>query len=94
MEEKQSNGKAIAGLVLGIVSIVMVFFGVYGAIIGLVCGIIGIVLSIKARNQNPSSMATAGFVCSIIGTILCAIGFVACSCLLGGLASASAALEG
>lgn len=93
MNEKQSNGKAIASLVLGIVSIVMTFFGVTGALIGIVCGIVGIVLAIKAKNQNPSGIATAGFVCSIVGTILCAVSFVACSCVLGGLASASAALE-
>ena len=92
MNEQQSNGKAIAGLVLGIVSIVLIFFGAYG-VFGLICGVIGIILSIKARNENPTGIVTAGFVCSIIGTVLCAVGFVACACLLGGLASVGASLQ-
>lgn len=93
MEQNQSNGKATASLVLGIVSIVLIFFGVYGEIFGIVCGIVGMILAVKARNENPSGIAVAGLVCSIVGTVLCAIGFVACACVLGGLASASAALQ-
>lgn len=93
MNEQSSNGKAIAGLVLEIVSIVLIFFGAYGAVFGLICGVIGIILSIKARNENPTGIATAGFVCSIIGTVLCAVSFVACACLLGGLASVGASLQ-
>lgn len=80
-------------MVLGIVSIVLIFFGAYGAVFGLICGVIGIILSIKARNENPTGIATAGFVCSIIGTVLCAVSFVACACLLGGLASVGASLQ-
>lgn len=83
----KSNGKATTSLVLGIVSIIMVFFGFYGSLIGMICGIIGIVLSNKAKKVQPSGCATGGFVCSIIGLVLCAVVFVFCLLFLGTLAS-------
>lgn len=90
MSNQNSNGMAIASLVLGIVAIVFSFFGMIGSLIGLVCGIIGLVCGVKARNTNPSGMATAGLVCSIIGTVFCAVIFAACSCALGSLANLGA----
>ncbi len=86
--ENQSNGKAIASLVLGIVSLVCVFFG-YGAILGIILGIIGIVLSISAKKEQPSGMASAGLVLSIISVVLCALSFIACIACAGALASLS-----
>lgn len=77
MENGNSNGKAIASLVLGIVSLVCIFFG-YGAALGIILGVLGLVLGISAKKEAPSSMATAGVVLSIIGLALCAITFVAC----------------
>ena len=82
MEEKQSNGLAIASMVLGIVAIILlcapVPFG-YGA---WVLAIVGIVLAAKAKKVSKSGMATAGLVCSIIslaisgiGAIILALGF-------------------
>lgn len=67
MEEKKSNGLAIASLVLGIVAIVFNFIGL--GIVGLILGIVGIVLGVLAKKKNPSGMATAGLVLSIIGTV-------------------------
>lgn len=72
---------AVASLVLGIVSVVFSLIGLY--IPGLLAGIIGIVLGVMAKKKNPSGMATAGFVLSIIGTVLCAIIFVACAACIG-----------
>ncbi|HBB27840.1 MAG TPA: hypothetical protein DC000_01065 [Clostridiales bacterium] len=86
--ENQSNGKAIASLVLGIVSLVCVFFG-YGAILGIILGIIGIVLGISSKKEQPSGMATAGLVLSIISVALCALSFIACIACAGALASLS-----
>ena len=82
MEEKKSNGFAIASLVLGIVSVVFSFIGL-SVPFGLVLGIVGIILGVNAKKKNPSGMATAGLVLSIIGTILCALIFIACVALVG-----------
>lgn len=70
---------AIASLVLGIIALVCSFFGV-GAWLGLILGIIGIILGVLAKKEQPSGIATAGFVCSLIAVILC--GIVAVSCTL------------
>lgn len=60
---------SVAGLVLGILSIVLGWVPV----IGLACGIVGIVLSAKARRRTMTrsykGMGTAGLVLSIIGTV-------------------------
>lgn len=79
MEEQQhyqqapvTNGKAIASLVLGILSIVVPW-------IGLIFGIIGIVLSSKAKKeianyqQSGHGLAVAGLVTSIVGTAFYAL---------------------
>ncbi|WP_416147301.1 DUF4190 domain-containing protein [Salipaludibacillus sp. HK11] len=61
----ETNGKAIASMVVGIISIVIPY-------IGFVLGIIGIVLAatafkeIRIKNQNGKGMAIAGLVCSIV----------------------------
>lgn len=89
--ENQSNGKATASLILGIISIAAgVVFGIYGGIIGLICGIISIVLGVKAKKESPSGMATAGFVLGIVGTVVCALVITACACLVGAFSSAAA----
>ena len=85
MEEKKSNGLAVASLVLGIVSIVFSFFIQW---LGLIIGIVGIVLGVMAKKKNPCGMATAGLVLSIIGTILCALIFIACIACIGALGTA------
>lgn len=88
MEEKKSNGLAVASLVLGIVAIVFSFIGL-SIPFGLIIGIVGIVLGVMAKKKNPSGMATAGLVLSIIGTILCAIIFIACAACMGAIGSAA-----
>ena len=75
-----ANGLAIAGLVLGIISIVFAFLYFW---VGLIVGIIGIILSVKGRESEKKSMATAGLVCSIVGTALSGV-FIACAlCIVG-----------
>lgn len=76
MEERQqyqpappANGKAIASLVLGILSIIIPW-------LGFILGIIGIVLANKAfkeianYQQGGRGMAVAGLTTSIIGTAI------------------------
>lgn len=67
--EPQGNGKAVASLVLGILSIVMWLC----PLVGFAVSITGLVLGSKARAENPSGMATAGFITSIVGLILTVI---------------------
>jgi len=66
---------AIAALVLGIVAVVFS----YVAILGLVAGIIGLIMASNAKKEGfTGGMATAGFICAIVGTILAALGTIAC----------------
>ncbi len=65
--ESQSNKRAIAALVLGIVS----FLGLCSPILGIICGIIAIILGILvAHSDMPDKRATAGMICGIIGLVL------------------------
>lgn len=80
MDRSNGDEKAIASLVLGIVSIVGIFFGL--SLIGLICGIVAIILGNQARREGGGGIATAGFVCGIIGTSFCALILASCSCAL------------
>jgi len=68
----KTNGKSIAALVLGILSIILPY-------IGFIIGIIAIVFSaislkeIKKNQEQGRGMAIAGLVCGIVGTALYAI---------------------
>jgi hypothetical protein len=88
-ERRVSMG--IASLVLGIIAIIIGVFsiGILGWA-GAVVGIIGIILGAIGRSTAPPEkrgMATAGLVCSIVGTILCLLFYIACVACIGGLAS-------
>ena len=101
------KNKAIAALICGVLAVISVFTGV-GALIGLVLGIVGIILSINVRKELQSlgetadtdpalkdmkGMATAGLICSIVGTAIAGIGFICVACIAGtiGIAACSAA---
>lgn len=78
-----AKGKAITALVLGIVGVVTFWIGWFN-IISLAISIVGIVFAMKARNEIPvgydgRSMATAGLICAIIGTVLSGIGVLSCT---------------
>ena len=81
----------IASLVLGIISIVLGVFSA-GSLgwIGALTGIVGIILGALGKKNAPDEkkgMATAGLVCSIIGTILCLFLYIACVACVSGLAA-------
>lgn len=67
-----TNGKSVAALVLGILSIVIPY-------IGLLFGIVAIILSaislkeIRTRYEQGKGMAIAGLVCGIVGTLIYAV---------------------
>ena len=77
----QSSGKAVASLVLGIVSIPMCLCC---GLIGLITGPLAIIFGKQTQNDinagtaSPTAggMARAGIICGIIGTILSAIALV------------------
>jgi len=77
---------AVAGLVLGILSLVGGSIPVANAFPLWLLGILGIILSSIARKKQPSGLATAGLVLSIIGTIFSLITFIACALCVGAIA--------
>lgn len=81
----------VASLVLGIISIIIGLFSGGGlGWVGAIIGIIGIILGAQGKKvQEQRGIASAGFICSIIGTILCILMYVACIACVGGLAALS-----
>ena len=89
MEENKVPGKgaATASMVLGIIAVVLWFFG-YGALVSVILGIIGLVLAGNAKKAGYNGgMRTAGFVLSLIGLIGGAVFFVACVACAGAIYS-------
>lgn len=71
--EPQNKGMAIASMVCGIVSIVLICCTYY---ISIPCAIVGLVLGIMSNKKyGKNGMAIAGIVCSII-TIALSIVFI------------------
>lgn len=91
-EEKMENdnkipgkGAATTSMVLGIISVVLWFFG-YSALVSVILGIVGLILAGNAKKAGfVGGMQTAGFVLSLIGLIGGAIFFVACVACAGAI---------
>lgn len=89
------KGKAIAGMILGIVGIVFGILSGWFSLIGLPVAIVGLVLSVAGgkslrKNEQPAGIATAGLVLGIIAVIFTAIAFFTCGlCIIcaGGAAA-------
>lgn len=82
---------AVASLVLGIISLVIGLFVSGFGWIGSIVGIVGIILGAVAKKNGPeekAGIAKAGLVCSILGTILGLLLYVACVACVSGLVSA------
>ena len=72
---------SVVALVCGIISLIACWIPYFNTL-ALILGIVGIVFGVKGRKEAPvnkTGMATAGFVCAIIGTSLSAVGFLCCT---------------
>lgn len=79
------KGAATASMVLGIISVVLWFFG-YSALVSVILGIVGLILAGNAKKAGfVGGIQTAGFVLSLIGLIGGAIFFVACIACVGAI---------
>lgn len=67
-----TNGKSIAALVLGILSIVVPYIGLLFGIVAIILAAISL-KEIRNRYEQGRGMAIAGLVCGIVGTIIYAI---------------------
>ncbi|MFR3291243.1 MAG: hypothetical protein ACLTSG_13935 [Lachnospiraceae bacterium] len=82
------KGAAVASMVLGIIAVVLWFFG-YSAIVSIILGIIGLVLASNSKKAGYSGgLRTAGFVLSLIGLIGGAFFFIACVACVSTLGAA------
>lgn len=61
--KQDTPGLSIAGLVLGIISIVFICCSLGG----IVFGVIGLILSILGNKESKTGVGTAGIVCSAVG---------------------------
>ncbi len=86
---------AVASLVLGIISIVLAIFGAGYQWIGVLLGVAGIVLGVLGKKDPAQAgLAKAGMICSIIGTALSLLLFIACAaCLMGTAGALNSALN-
>ena len=85
VQNKNGKGLAIASLVLGIVSVIVAWWG-FAALFSVATSIVGIVLGVMAKKTMPSGetgIATAGLVISIIGLCLSVLIFIACVSCIG-----------
>lgn len=91
MENNQNvpgKGAAVASLVLGIIAVVLWFFG-YTSIVSVILGIVGLVCAGNAKKAGfMGGLRTAGFVLSLIGLISGGIAFVACVACAGAIGAA------
>lgn len=74
---------AVASLVTGILSLVIVLFGGRSLLVSIFFGAVAIILGALSRSDpEKKSMATAGMVCGIIGATLSILFYVACVALV------------
>ncbi|MCD7805287.1 MAG: hypothetical protein LUH03_09145 [Oscillospiraceae bacterium] len=77
------KGAATGSLVVGIIGVVLWFFG-YSSILSVILGVVGLVLASSSKKSGfDGGMRTAGFVLSLISLIGGALVFVACVACAG-----------
>lgn len=94
-QDQPGKGAATTSLVLGIISVVLWFFGLT-SILSVVLGIVGLICAGNAKKAGfVGGTRTAGFVLSLIGLIGGGIVLIACVACAGavGAAGGAAALD-
>jgi hypothetical protein len=82
-ESSQRSGSGVAGMVLGIISLVATFFG-FGGLITLATSVIGLILSIGARKKCKSDgYALTGVITSSIALALSVISLIILAVIIG-----------
>jgi len=76
------KGLAVTGLVLGILALIICWFGVF-SFVALPIAIVALILAIVGgkkmkANSLPTGMATAALVVSIIAVVISGVAFVSC----------------
>ncbi|SEU20284.1 DUF4190 domain-containing protein [Paenibacillus sp. NFR01] len=71
-QRSKTNGKAIAALVLGILSLIVPYVGILLGIIAIILAAISF-KEIRRNGEQGKGMAIAGLVCAIIGTLIYAL---------------------
>ena len=87
MEGNNVPGKnsAVVSLVLGIIGVVLWFFG-YSSILSVALGIAGLIFAVNSKKEGfDGGIRTAGFVLSIISLVGGAVVFLACVACVGTL---------
>jgi Na+/proline symporter len=95
------KNKAIASLVLGIISLafISVDWIPFVNILPLAVGIVGIILAINAKKEMaaaenaPTGMVTAALVLSVIGTVFAAIFFISCTMCVACIGTTAGGLD-
>lgn len=80
MVQTKIKSLGIAGLVLGISSIITSII----PLLGVPLGILAIIFSVMQKKRYPIGMATAGLVTGIIGIVLSVLVFILTFAYLGG----------
>lgn len=77
----QKNGKAVAALVLGIVSLL----GLCIPLAGIICGIIAIILAVMAKKEGSTDgKQKAGMILGIIGIVISIVMWIVNAVILAG----------
>ncbi|OAB45476.1 DUF4190 domain-containing protein [Paenibacillus glacialis] len=72
MPPAKTNGKSIAALVLGILSVATPYIGLLFGIIAMILASISL-KELKYKNEEGRGLAIAGLVCGIVGTVIYAL---------------------
>lgn len=87
------KNKAVASLVLGIISIVFIWGG-FSGFVSLILGVIGLVLASSAKKDGfNEGIRTAGFVTCLIGLIGGLLALLACVACVGALGAVTSSRD-